>query len=338
MASSDHVSVQFVRIDADQAGQRIDNFLLTRLKGVPKSRIYRLLRKGEVRVNRGRIKPEYRLAAGDEIRIPPVRVSDRPAPAGPGQGLQKLLESAVLFENDQLMVLNKPAGLAVHGGTGINLGVIEALRAMRPEQHYLELVHRLDRDTSGCLLIAKRRSALRYLQEQMRTSAVRKTYQVLVKGVWDKGRTRVDLPLRKHTMKSGEWIVKAQADGKPSLTYFSVDRVYQDGSSHRATLLKAVLGTGRTHQIRVHTKMAGHPIAGDEKYGDNEFNRWCAARGLDRMFLHAAELAFSLPPEPNNQNEQAEAEQSTAQRLVVNAPLPEALQAFTDALGSTQIS
>ena len=312
--SQDFAAVQFLEIDADQAGQRIDNFLLARLKGVPKSRVYRILRKGEVRVNKSRVKPEYRLAAGDLVRVPPIRVAERDTPVGPGVGLQKLLLESILFEDEHLLVLNKPAGLAVHGGSGINLGVIEALRAIRPEAKFLELVHRLDRDTSGCLLIAKKRSALRLLQEQMRNQQTRKTYQALVKGKWDKGRTRVDAPLLKNTLKSGEWQVKVDAAGKPSVTHFSVLQHFQG-----ATLLQATLETGRTHQIRLHTKLSGHPLAGDKKYGDEVFNNQLQQQGLKRMFLHASELSFDHPD---------------GHRLSIEATLPEELSVVLEHLAN----
>ncbi|MDM3872146.1 23S rRNA pseudouridine(955/2504/2580) synthase RluC [Porticoccus sp. W117] len=283
-------SVRLVEVTEDQDGQRVDNFLLSRLKGVPKSRIYRLLRKGEVRVNKGRVKPETRLSCGDVVRIPPVRVSERPAIAGPGVGLQKLLQQSVVYEDDRVLVINKPAGLAVHGGSGINLGLIESLRAMHPQQHFLELVHRLDRDTSGCIMLAKKRSALRWLQDEMRNHRVTKEYTALVKGRWPADRRRIDVPLRKNELKSGERIVKVSADGKASATQFSVLQRFQ-----RATLVKARLETGRTHQIRVHSQFAGHPLAGDSKYGDEEFNLYMKQAGLERMFLHASSLKFRLP-------------------------------------------
>ncbi|MCB1669011.1 MAG: 23S rRNA pseudouridine(955/2504/2580) synthase RluC [Pseudomonadales bacterium] len=308
MSSLDFSKVQLLEIDSDQAGQRIDNFLLARLKGVPKSRVYRILRKGEVRVNKSRVKPEYRLESGDCIRVPPVRIAEREVSPGPGQGLQKLLASSILYEDDKLLVVNKPAGLAVHGGTGINLGLIEALRAMRPDERFLELVHRLDRDTSGCLLLARKRSALRSLQSQMRNNQTRKLYQALVIGAWDRGVTRIDAPLLKTTLKSGEWMVRVDAAGKRSVTHFSVIRKYKEVS-----LLQATLETGRTHQIRLHAKAAGHPLVGDEKYGDEAFNLSMQNKGLKRMFLHAVELSFEHPD---------------GYRLTVKAPLPNELSGF----------
>lgn len=282
--------VREVTVGEESDGQRIDNFLLRHLKGVPKSRIYRLLRKGEVRVNKGRIKPEYRLKCSDVVRIPPIRVSDRPAPPTPGQGLQALLDRSILYEDKTLLILNKPSGLAVHGGSGVSLGVIEALRAMRPDAHFLELAHRLDRDTSGCLVIAKKRSALRAFQQLLREDGMEKVYLALVKGCWKGGQRRVDAPLRKNTLQSGERLVKVSSDGKPSLSIFTPETIYKDCS-----LMRVKLVTGRTHQVRVHALHCGHPIAGDDKYGDAAFNRLMAERGLKRLFLHARELRFTLP-------------------------------------------
>lgn len=311
--SSPFAGVSFVDIDADSAGQRIDNFLLARLKGVPKSRIYRLLRKGEVRVNKGRIKPEYRLLAGDQIRLPPIRVSERDQPPTPGADLRASLVSGIVFQNDQFMVLNKPSGLAVHGGSGVKLGVIEALRSLWPEQKSLELVHRLDRDTSGCLLIAKTRSALRDLQAQMREGAVEKCYQVLVAGKWPEGLRRVNAPLLKNTLRSGERIVRPDKEGKSAVTHFEVL-----GAGCDFTLLKASLETGRTHQIRVHCQMMGCPVAGDLKYGDRETERRSKALGLKRLFLHAHQLGFRNPAD--------------GQRLVCRAPLPKHLEQIVNQL------
>ncbi len=282
----DHTKVQIVQIEQDRAGQRVDNFLLTLLKGVPKSRIYRILRKGEVRVNKSRVKPEYRLRAGDLLRVPPIRTAAEKPSDRPGQGLEKLLRDSIVYEDDTLLVLNKPAGMAVHAGSGINLGVIEAMRAIFDQKGALELVHRLDRGTSGCLMMAKKRSALRYLQDQMRAGKVKKTYLALVQGRWDKGQKKIEAPLLKLT-SAEEMMVRPHVDGKPSVTHFSVERVFP-----ATTLLKVTLETGRTHQIRVHTQLAGHPLAGDEKYGDRPFNQQMKAVGLNRMFLHASELSF----------------------------------------------
>jgi 23S rRNA pseudouridine955/2504/2580 synthase len=264
MTDESFQKVQFITIDPELEGQRIDNFLRTFLKGVPKSLIYRILRKGEIRVNKKRVKPEYKLQGNDELRIPPIRVSE-PSEV-PSTKLDKVasLENHILFEDDWLIVLNKPAGTAVHGGSGLSFGVIEALRALRPEQKFLELVHRLDRDTSGCLLIAKKRSALKSLHEQLRDKQVDKRYQALVHGVWPENRFKVKAPLVKNVLKSGERMVSVnEVEGKPSETRFRILESFDD-----ATLVEASPITGRTHQIRVHCLHAGHPIACDDKYGN----------------------------------------------------------------------
>lgn len=307
------VAVKFVEIMADQAGQRIDNFLLANLKGVPKSRIYRILRKGEVRVNGSRVKPEYKLCGGDKVRIPPVRVAERAVPVGPSPKLQRLLESSVIYEDSSLLVVNKPSGLAVHGGSGVNLGLIEALRATRPSHSFLELVHRLDRETSGCLIIAKKRSSLRFLQDEMRARHVVKVYQALVVGRWPRGMKRIDMPLLKTEVKSGERVVRIHPEGKRSVTRFAVLQRFD-----QATLMEATLETGRTHQIRVHSQHAGCPLAGDEKYGDDECNRQMRTLGLKRMFLHALKLQFKSP-------------EGTV--IKVEAPLPEELKQVLEKLG-----
>ncbi|WP_299071596.1 23S rRNA pseudouridine(955/2504/2580) synthase RluC [uncultured Paraglaciecola sp.] len=282
--------VQFITIDPDLEGQRIDNYLRVFLKGVPKSLIYRILRKGEVRVNKKRVKPEYKLQANDELRIPPVRVSE-PTDL-PSTKLSKVssLESHVLYEDDWLIVLNKPSGTAVHGGSGLSFGVIEGLRALRPQQKFLELVHRLDRDTSGCLLIAKKRSALKNLHEQLRDKKVDKRYQALVAGEWPANRFKVKAPLLKNTLKSGERVVLVNEEGKPSETRYRILEAF-----NQATLIEASPITGRTHQIRVHCLHAGHPIAADNRYGDKEFEQRLQKLGLKRLFLHAHSLAFIHP-------------------------------------------
>ncbi len=283
--------VRELRIGDDGDGQRVDNFLLKTLKGVPKSRIYRILRKGEVRVNKGRIKPEYRLKDGDLLRIPPIRVSDEAAPKAPGGHILERLEQSIIYEDKAFLILNKPSGMAVHGGSGISYGVIEGLRALRPEAHFLELAHRLDRDTSGCLVIAKKRSALRAFQALLRDNhAIEKNYLALVMGQWPGGKRRIDAALRKNVLSSGERIVRVSEDGKASLSLFAPETIYND-----CTLMRVRLITGRTHQVRVHAQYAGHPIAGDDKYGDDGFNREMAGRGLKRLFLHAAELRFTIP-------------------------------------------
>lgn len=283
--------VRTVTITADEAGQRIDNFLRTQLKGVPKSMIYRILRKGEVRVNKGRIKPEYKLEVGDEVRIPPVRVAERDDKAlSPKLDKVAALAEAIIYEDDHILVMNKPSGTAVHGGSGLSFGVIEGLRALRPEARFLELVHRLDRDTSGILLVAKKRPALRSLHEQLRVKGMQKDYLALVRGQWPSHIKRVQAPLLKNILQSGERIVRVSSEGKPSETLFKVEERYAN-----ATLVKASPVTGRTHQIRVHTLHAGHPIAFDDRYGESAFDTQLAATGLKRLFLHAISLTFTHP-------------------------------------------
>ena len=296
-------NVQFLTISDDEAGQRIDNYLLNKLKGLPKSLIYRIVRKGEVRINKGRIKPEYKLQAGDILRIPPVRISEKEQPQISNK-LNKVnqLENQIIFEDDYLLAINKPSGIAVHGGSGLSFGVIEALRALRPEARFLELVHRLDRDTSGILLIAKKRSVLRHLHEQLRIKTIQKDYLALVRGQWQSHCKVVQAPLLKNELSSGERIVRVSEQGKPSETRFSIEERYI-----AATLIKASPITGRTHQIRVHTQYAGHPIALDDKYGDAEFDRQMRELGLDRLFLHAFSLCFEHP--------------KTGETLRLNAPL-----------------
>lgn len=286
--------VQIIEIEDDFSGQRIDNFLIARLKGVPKSVIYRVLRKGEVRVNKKRIKPEYKLQAGDSVRVPPVTVNNTETePVSVKLTMVKNLEQYILFEDKDLIVLNKPSGMAVHGGSGLQFGVIEALRALRPLAKQLELVHRLDRDTSGCLLIAKKRSVLTHLHAQLRDKTVEKKYWALVAGDWDAKVKKVTEPLRKNTLQSGERVVKVDAvEGKPSETRFKILQRYQQG-----TLVEAFPVTGRTHQIRVHTACKGHPIACDDKYGDNDFTASMSKLGLNRLFLHAKTLSFLHPTE-----------------------------------------
>ncbi|MET0355401.1 MAG: 23S rRNA pseudouridine(955/2504/2580) synthase RluC [Cellvibrio sp.] len=285
--------VIFASVDEDQAGQRLDNFLMARLKGVPKSRIYNIIRKGEVRVNKGRSRPDYKITSGDEIRIPPVRVSEKEAIAKPSNQMTSLLENSILFENEGLLIINKPPGLAVHGGSGVSLGLIETLRQMRPDARYLELIHRLDRDTSGCIMVAKKRSMLRHLQAALReksASGITKIYQALVVGHWPKTCRHVDAPLLKIEVADDERIVRVHADGKPSLTEFKLLQEYANCS-----LIEARPITGRTHQIRVHAKHMGHSLIGDEKYGDDDINKEMRSLGVKRLFLHAAELGFYLP-------------------------------------------
>lgn len=313
--SSPNLQVRLVTIDEDNVGQRIDNFLLSKLKGVPKSMIYRIVRKGEVRVNKKRIKPEYKLAEGDQVRIPPVRVSEDNYRTAPSANLERVsrLEDRILFEDKHILVLNKPAGIAVHGGSGVDYGVIEALRSLRPQQKFLELVHRLDKDTSGVLLVAKKRSALKHLHDQLRHKQMQKDYQALVRGEWQKHDKVVKAPLLKLTLKSGERIVRVNTEGKASETRFKILQRY-DG----ATLVQASPVTGRTHQIRVHCQYAGHPIACDEKYSEQKFDDSMRALGLNRLFLHAAQLKFTHP--------------DTETEMTVQAPLDPVLLELLDKL------
>lgn len=287
--NSTQQQVQWLDIDSDMAGQRIDNFLRTHLKGVPKSMIYRILRKGEVRVNKKRIKPDYKLQAGDTVRVPPVRVAPKSDLPNPNLTIVSQLTERVLFEDDALIVVNKPAGMAVHGGSGLSFGLIEALRSLRADEN-LELVHRLDRETSGCLLVAKKRSVLRALNTQLREKQMKKIYLALVAGEWSKLDRGVTAPLKKQVLQSGERMVRVDSDGKPSETRFKIRQRYAEG-----TLVQASPVTGRTHQIRVHTQAAGHPIAMDDKYGDATFSEQMRSLGLNRLFLHAESLSFYHP-------------------------------------------
>jgi len=287
----ENIKVRFLDVTEDQDGQRIDNFLRTALKGVPKSMIYRIVRKGEVRVNKGRVKPDTKLRSGDLVRIPPVRTAQQGDPVSVSKELLARLEDSVLYESDALLVINKPSGLAVHGGSGIHLGLIEALRQMRPSLSFLELVHRLDRDTSGCIMVAKKRSMLRHLHEALRQgTGVSKTYHALVVGRWDASAQKIDAPLRKNELSSGERVVKVLEDGKASITLFKVLRRF----ANVATLVEAKPITGRTHQIRVHAQFAGHPIIGDDKYGVETVNSDMRKQGVKRLFLHAASLSVTL--------------------------------------------
>lgn len=304
--------VQLVTISEEEAGQRIDNFLLRTCKGVPKSHIYRVLRSGEVRVNKGRIDQTYRLEQGDVVRIPPVRVAEKSTQVVPGA------EFKILLEDNHLLVIDKPAGVAVHGGSGVSYGVIEQLRAARPQAKFLELVHRLDRDTSGILLLAKKRSALTNLHEQIREGLFDKRYLVLVHGDWKNPRQHIKLPLFKYNAPDGERRVRVQSDGLASHTVFSLMRKYATFA-----LLEAELKTGRTHQIRVHLASSGFAIAGDDKYGDFALNRALqkAEAGrivLKRMFLHAHQITFAHP--------------DTGKPVTLNAPLPSECELFLKSL------
>lgn len=299
--------VQLIDIDEDMAGQRIDNFLRNQLKTIPKSMIYRILRKGEVRVNKKRIRAEYKLCAGDVVRIPPVNIEQSAnETAAPNTKLNKVaeLEHCIIFEDDHVLILNKPSGTAVHGGSGLKFGAIEALRALRPEARFLELVHRIDRDTSGILLVAKKRSALRHLQAQFREKTVQKYYFALVMGQWKRSCKVVNAPLLKNEINS---IVRVNPNGKPSETRFKILEQFE-----QATLLQASPITGRTHQIRVHTQYTGHPIAWDDRYGDRRFDAYTGQVGLDRLFLHAANIRFIHP--------------ATEEQMDINAPLDNQLE------------
>jgi 23S rRNA pseudouridine955/2504/2580 synthase len=280
----------FLTIDENCVDQRIDNFLFTYLKKVPKSHIYRVIRKGEVRVNKKRIKPDYRLALLDMVRIPPYWEAPTQLKIPPRQEAILNFEKYILFEDKKLLIINKPAGMPVHGGTNVSFGVIDLARLARPQEKYLELAHRLDRDTSGCLLLAKKPSVLKEIHSLLREGHVLKQYWALVKGHWPSKQTRIDVPLLKNQLKSGERIVTVDSAGKEALTTFKVLKYLKD-----CTLLEITLHTGRTHQIRVHTAYAKCPIVGDEKYGDKAFNQKMRAEGHSRMFLHAKHLLLELP-------------------------------------------
>ncbi|MDE2294340.1 MAG: RluA family pseudouridine synthase [Gammaproteobacteria bacterium] len=301
------------RIDAADAGQRIDNFLLRHFKSVPRSRVYRLLRKGEVRVNGKRIDADYRLEAGDTVRLPPVRIEHEAGPGRPSASLQALIERAVIHEDRHLLVIDKPSGVAVHGGSGMSFGVIETLRAARPDEP-LELVHRLDRDTSGCLLVARDRPTLVALHALIRDGGMHKTYLALLAGSWQLGKKRIDAPLATDARERGERHVHVAAAGKASVSLFKPVQFF--GSL--ATLMEVEIPTGRTHQIRVHARHAGHPVLGDDKYGDRERNAAMREFGLDRIFLHAHSVAFDWP--------------GTGVPFHASAPLPPDLAAVIDQL------
>jgi len=304
-------AVKWLVVDEESAGQRLDNFLMRHLKGVPKTHVYRIIRSGEVRINKGRCSADSRVEAGDQIRVPPVRVSDKvaekavhPAPAR---------EFPLLLEDDHLLAIDKPAGVAVHGGSGVSFGVIEQLRQARPQARLLELVHRLDRETSGILLVAKKRSALKHLQDQFRERETGKTYLALVQGDWPARLKVIDQPLHKYLLPDGERRVKVTTpedpDGLRSITLVKVAQRLQG-----CTLLEVTIKTGRTHQIRVHLASNGHPIAGDDKYGDFEWNKGLHKQGLKRMFLHAWRLQFNHP--------------ATGERVALQADLPTELQHY----------
>ncbi len=314
--------VRHVTVDAGHAGQRLDNFLLGTLKGVPRTHVYRLLRKGEVRVNKGRAKPDYRLEEGDVVRIPPVRQGESAGRAlaakAAASGRFDWLEERVLVEDEHLLALDKPAGLAVHGGSGVAVGLIEALRELRPHSPFLELAHRLDRDTSGCLLIAKSRKTLVRLHAMLRDGEIDKYYLALVAGPWRGGARRVELALEKNRPGSGERRVEVGEDGKESVSEFRPREKFA-----AATLVEVHLLTGRMHQARVHAAHLGHPIAADDKYGEHEFNQAMKAHGLTRLFLHAARLELRHPV--------------GGQSMTIRAPLPAELERVLEKLRTGRV-
>ncbi len=275
-----------VVIDNEHADRRIDNFLLAFLKPIPKSRIYQMLRRGEVRVNKGRIKPDYRLQAGDIIRIPPLFEQPAGIPDKPPARLVEMIKTCIMYEDRRLIVINKPAGLVVHAGTGSAFGIIEILRELYRQKQDLHLIHRLDKETSGCLLIAKNMTILRQVNQALKSGAVHKEYQALLQGRLHEKKITVNTPLQRHRNDYGEGQVRVDGAGKTAISKFMTVRVYRD-----ATHVRVRIATGRTHQIRVHAGSIGHPLAGDKKYGDREFNKKMYAAGLKRMFLHAGKLA-----------------------------------------------
>lgn len=288
-APSPAPAVRYCTVDDRSEGQRLDNFLLREVQGVPKTRLYRALRKGEIRVNKGRVRPDYRLHCGDVVRLPPFH---QPAPSErelvPHRWLDRLA-SCVVLSDERLLVIDKPSGLAVHGGSGLQFGLIECLRQMFPQDRHLELVHRLDRDTSGLILVARHPRFLRELHALLRGDGVIKEYLALVEGSWPRHQSRVEAPLEKNVLRSGERMVRVAAGGKASVTEFSV--LARFGG---ATLVRARPLTGRTHQIRVHARQAGHPVLGDAKYGDDSTQAVASQLGVTRLFLHAARLRFTL--------------------------------------------
>jgi 23S rRNA pseudouridine955/2504/2580 synthase len=300
-----HDAPRFVTVDEFSVGQRLDNYLIKLLKGVPKSRIYRIIRKGEVRVNKGRKKADYKLKAEDLIRIPPIRTSTEKE-IKPSQSLLKLLENAVLYEDKGMLIINKIHGMSVHGGSGISVGIIEALKSQYKEP--IELVHRLDRATSGCLILAKKRSVLKSLHSQLVNHQFEKRYTALVKDTWSKKKHTIDAPIYQNSRYS-----VIDSKGKDSLSHFHPIKNFELGDFN-ASLVEVSIETGRTHQIRVHAKFAGHPVAQDDKYGDGDFDQFMKKKGLNRLFLHAKTLTFTNP--------------LTNEIQKVNAPLPDDLETF----------
>jgi 23S rRNA pseudouridine955/2504/2580 synthase len=309
-------SASWHEVGEEGEGQRVDNYLTRLLKGVPKSHVYRILRSGEVRVNSRRVRPEHKLVPGDRLRLPPVQIARREPVRGAAAPAPSRLAPRILSEDDALLVIDKPAGMAVHGGSGVSVGVIEQLRRERPEAKFLELVHRLDRDTSGVLMLAKKRSALTELHRQLREGEARKLYLALAKGRFADPKRSVDVPLYKYVSPSGERRVRVQPDGQEARTIFRLKQAFAAFS-----LIEAELKTGRTHQIRVHLAHLGHPIAGDDKYGDFDLNKSLAREGLKRMFLHACKLTIAHP--------------LSHARVTYTAALPPDLNEFLQRLANT---
>ncbi len=305
--------VSLLTVDEEHSERRLDNFLIGHFGNLPKTRIYQMIRKGEVRVNKGRIRQNYRLQTGDLIRIPPVYINPRETPARPPESLSELIRNSIIYEDEYLLAINKPSNIAVHSGSGVPYGVIEILRAQRPEAHFLELVHRLDRATSGCLLIAKDHKTLRGMHDILKSGDVKKMYLALLKGHLIHALEKVDLPLIKTGTTSGDRKVRVDKAGKQALTHFYLLERFNVASFTRVELM-----TGRTHQIRVHAASIDHPLAGDDKYGDWEFNRTMKKTGLKRLFLHAERLSFEMP--------------GTGRQINLAAELPDNLKQCLDKL------
>lgn len=309
MKAKSKTNITYVKVNDELAGQRIDNFLINYLKNVPKSHIYRLLRKGQIRVNKRRIKAFYRILTEDIIKIPPLLIEDAGKKAAPSQITLKLLNNRILYEDDNLLIINKPSGLSVHAGSTVRIGIIEMIRHLYPKLPHIELAHRLDSETSGCLILAKKKRILREVHELLREGKINKIYWALTKGRWKKSETMVDLPLLKDYQDGGKHVVEVHPTGKRAMSEFYIVRTYQD-----STLVEVKLLTGRTHQIRVHATYMQHPIAGDDRYGDVKYNQKMKQLGLKRLFLHARSINFTLP--------------ATDQPITVEAPLDLELTSF----------
>ena len=310
--------VSFITVDDDHADRRLDNFLIGYFGNLPRTRIYRMIRKGEVRVNKGRIKQNYRLQTGDMVRVPPLYLSPQEKPSRPPARLSELIGNSIIYEDDYLIAINKPPNIAVHSGSGVQYGVIEILRSQRPETDFLELIHRLDRATSGCLLIAKDHKTLRGMHNSLKNGHVKKNYLALLKGQLTDNIRTVDVPLNKVRSESGDRMVRADNAGKQALTHFHIQQRF-----HVASFSSVELVTGRTHQIRAHAAYINHPLAGDEKYGDWEFNRAMKKLGLKRLFLHAETLSFEMPNTGR---------QGAGKQIELKVPLPAELDQFLNKL------